>query len=207
MSQISLPFDWPGQGGDDFLVSEANRIAVRHLEGWRDWPVPITVLSGPPMSGRSTLGRLFATMSRGTVIDDARTRDEGALFNAWNEAKTDHRPLLLIGDASPGQWVVALPDLRSRLAAVPHVAIAEPDEILARALIQRGLDRAGANYAPDLPDWLVRRIDRSYGAIASVIRLLDYAALSSGRKISVALAKQTLQAAGFIPIVQTDPAS
>ncbi|MEJ7934501.1 chromosomal replication initiator DnaA [Sphingobium sp. AN558] len=207
MSQISLPFDWPGQGAEDFLVSEANRIAVRHLEGWRDWSLPISVLTGPSLSGRSTLGRHFAAMSHGTVIDDAQRRDEQALFNAWNEAKTDYRPLLLIGDASPGQWVVALPDLRSRLAAVPHVAIAEPDEILARALIERGLDRAGASYSPDLPDWLLRRIDRSYRAIASTTRLLDDAALSSGRKISVALAKQALQAAGFLPIVQTDPAS
>jgi len=33
MSQISLPFEWPGQGTDgDFLVSDANAVAVRHLE-------------------------------------------------------------------------------------------------------------------------------------------------------------------------------
>ena len=209
MSQISLPFDWHGATGGDFLVSDANRIAVAHLERWRDWPLSVSVLTGPPRSGRSTLARHFAAASGGTVIDDAQGRapgqDEHALFHAWNEAQTQRRPLLMVGNAPPASWTVALPDLASRLAAVPHVAIAEPDEMLARALIQRNLDMAGVRYVADLPDWLLRRIERSYGAIAAVTRLLDRASLSSGRKISVSMARDSLQDAGFLPIVPTDP--
>lgn len=202
MRQISLPFDRSDRAsGEEFLVSDANRIAVRHLEGWRDWPLSVTVLSGPAMSGRSTLGRHFAAMSGGTVIDDAQDQNELALFNAWNEAQTEHRPLLLIAGAPPARWPVALPDLRSRLAAAAHVAIEEPDEALARALIERSLSSAGASYAADLPEWLLRRIERSYAAIATVTRLLDEAALSSGRKISVAMAKEALQSAAILPIV------
>lgn len=202
MRQISLPFDRPDQAsGEDFLVSDANRIAVRHLENWREWPLSISVLSGPPLSGRSTLGRHFVAQSGGTMIDDAQGQDEQALFNAWNDAQTARRPLLLIADAPPAQWQVALPDLRSRLAAAPHVALEQPDEALARALIERSLASAGASYAADLPQWLLRRIERSYAAIAAVTRLLDEAALSSGRKISAAMAKDVLQGAGFLPIV------
>lgn len=208
MSQISLPFDWHGDARDgDFLVSEANAQAVTHLERWRDWPLSVSVLTGPPRSGRSTLARHFARMSGGTIIDDAQGQDEHRLFHAWNAAQTDRRPLLLVGLAPPSTWTVALPDLRSRLAAVPHVAMAEPDEALARALIARAFDRAGAGYAADLPDWLLRRIERSYGAIDAVTRLLDAAALSSGRKISTALAKEALQDAGFLPIVPPDPST
>jgi chromosomal replication initiation ATPase DnaA len=202
MRQISLPFDRPDRAsGEDFLVSHANRIAVRHLENWREWPLSISVLSGPPLSGRSTLGRHFVAQSGGTMIDDAQGQDEQALFNAWNDAQTARRPLLLIADAPPAQWQVALPDLRSRLAAAPHVALEQPDEALARALIERSLASAGASYAADLPQWLLRRIERSYAAIAAVTRLLDEAALSSGRKISAAMAKDVLQGAGFLPIV------
>lgn len=202
MRQISLPFDRPDRAsGEDFLVSDANRIAVRHLENWREWSLSISVLSGPPLSGRSTLGRHFVAQSGGTMIDDAQEQDEQALFNAWNDAQTARRPLLLIADAPPAQWQVALPDLRSRLAAAPHVALEQPDEALARALIERSLASAGASYAADLPQWLLRRIERSYAAIAAVTRLLDEAALSSGRKISAAMAKDVLQGAGFLPIV------
>jgi len=202
MRQISLPFDRPDRAsGEDFLVSDANRIAVRHLENWREWPLSISVLSGPSLSGRSTLGRHFVAQSGGTMIDDAQEQDEQALFNAWNDAQTARRPLLLIADAPPAQWQVALPDLRSRLAAAPHVALEQPDEALAHALIDRFLASAGASYAADLPQWLLRRIERSYAAIAAVTRLLDEAALSSGRKISAAMAKDVLQGAGFLPIV------
>lgn len=210
MSQISLPFEWHGRPSDgDFLVSDANARAVAHLERWRDWPLSVGVLIGPARSGRSTLARHFAQMSGGAIIDDAQGADEHldehGLFHAWNAAQTERRPLLMVGRAPPASWTVALPDLRSRLAAVPHVAIDEPDEALARALIQRAFDTAGAGYAADLPDWLVRRVERSYGAIAAVTQLLDRAALSSGRKISVALAKEALQSAGFLPIVPPDP--
>lgn len=206
MSQISLPFEWHGgPSNGDFLVSDANAQAVAHLERWRDWPLSVSVLTGPPRSGRSTLARHFAQMSGGEIIDDAQGQDEHRLFHAWNRAQTERRPLLMVGHAPPASWTVALPDLRSRLAAVPHVAIADPDEALARALIERAFDTAGAGYAADLPEWLVRRVERSYAGIAAVTRLLDRAALSSGRKISVALAKEALQSAGFLAIVPPDP--
>lgn len=205
MNQISLPFEWQGATGDDFLVSEANAMAVAYLERWRTWPLSVSVLIGPPLSGRSMLGRQFARMSGGSVIDDAQGQDESHLFHAWNAAQTEARPLLMIGDAPPASWTAALPDLRSRLAAVPHVAIAQPDEALARALIQRRLDGAGVRYAAELPGWLLRRIERSYDAIATATCLLDRASLSSGRKISLAMAKEALQSAGFLPIVPSDP--
>ncbi|BBD00756.1 MULTISPECIES: chromosomal replication initiator DnaA [Sphingobium] len=206
MTQISLPFERHGGSSEnDFLVSDANRIAVAHLERWREWPLSISVLTGPSQSGRTILARHFAQMSGGEVIDDAQARDDHFLFHAWNEAQTAHRPLLMIGDAPPSNWDVMLPDLRSRLAAAPHVAIEAPDELLARALICRAFDLAGASYAPDVADWLLRRIERRYDAIAQVTGLLDRAALSSGRKISVAMAKEALQSAGFLPIVPSDP--
>lgn len=205
MNQISLPFDRSDGGADDFLVSDANRIAVDHLERWRDWPISVSVLIGPSLSGRSTLARHFARSSGGTVIDDAQGSDEHALFHAWNAAQTERRPLLMVAHDAPMTWDVALPDLKSRLAAAPHVAIAEPDEALARALIMRAFDKAGASYSPDLPDWLLRRIERSYAAVAQATRLLDEAALSSGRKISIPMAKEALQSAAYPPIVPPDP--
>ncbi len=207
MNQISLPFDRGDAGEDDFLVSDANRIAVDHLKRWRDWPISVSVLIGPPGSGRSTLARHFARSSGGTIVDDAQRSDERTLFHAWNAAQTDRRPLLLVAHDAPMTWNVALPDLRSRLAAAPHVAIAEPDEALARALIVRAFDKAGAGYSPDLPDWLLRRIERSYAAIAQATRLLDEAALSSGRKISIPMAKEALQSAAHPPIVPPDPST
>lgn len=203
MSQISLPFDWTGEGGvAEFLVSDANALAVRHLEGWRDWPIHAGIVSGPRRSGKSILGRHFARLSGGSVIDDAETAGDEPLFHAWNRAQLEHRPLLLVSEHPPSQWNVALPDLRSRLAAAPHVRIAEPDEGLVLALVERGLMRAGAAWAADLPLWLHSRVERSYSAVAAVLECLTTASVSSGRKISVPFARETLQGAGLLPIVR-----
>lgn len=208
MSQIGLPFDWGEQGGEAaFLVSEANHVAVRHLEGWRGWKVQTSILSGPPRSGRSLLARQFAAASDGTVIEQAEQVEDEALFHAWNRAQLEGRPLLLVADRPPADWAVALPDLKSRLAAAPHVTIAQPDEALVRALIERGLAAAGTAWAADVPDFLVRRIERSYAAVAAIVDRLNRASIAAGRKISVGMAKEVLQSAGLLPIVEGDTAS
>ena len=131
MNQIALPLDWPVADRDeDFLISEANRAAFEHLKRWSLWPVMATLLTGPRKSGRSLLGRIFVRKTGGRLFDNAEEHDEEALFHAWNEAQATRRPLLIVADAPPPRWEVALPDLRSRLAATPHVAIGEPDDAL-----------------------------------------------------------------------------
>ena len=201
MSQIGLPFDWARQiseGG--FLAGDANMLALRHIEGWQDWPLPVAIVSGPARSGKSLLGRYFATISGGTVIDDSERRADEALFHAWNRARDSGSPLLLISRDLPEAWPVTLPDLKSRLAAAPHVRIGEPDDRLMQALIERGLAQGGAAFSSDVPAWLARRTERSYAAIASLLEWLNTLSLASLRKISVPLLKEEMQNSGFLPI-------
>lgn len=205
MSQIGLPFDWQEQGGQgQFISGEANRLALAHIERWREWPIPISVLSGPPLSGKSTLGRHFETISGGSVIDNANRQAQDMLFHQWNVARDSGVPLLLIAREAPENWTISLPDLRSRLAAVPHVRIEEPDDVLMRALIETGLARAGSAYAPDVPEWIARRLERSYAAVASALDTLNRASIASSRKISVASAKEALQNCHLFPIEGED---
>ncbi|MFO1260189.1 MAG: chromosomal replication initiator DnaA [Sphingomonadaceae bacterium] len=205
MSQIGLPFDWQEQGGQSqFISGEANRLALAHIERWREWPIPISVLSGPPLSGKSTLGRHFETISGGSVIDNANRQPQDMLFHQWNVARDSGVPLLLIAREAPEHWTVSLPDLKSRLAAVPHVRIEEPDDALMRALIETGLARAGSAYAPDVPEWIARRLERSYAAVASALDTLNRASIASSRKISIASAKEMLLNCHISPIVGED---
>lgn len=207
MSQIGLPFDWAGQAHTgNFLVSEANEAAFRHIGNWRGWPIPISVLSGPPQSGKSILAQHFLDISGGTVVDQADRQENVALFHQWNMARDSGRPLLLVARGAPESWTVPLPDLRSRLVAAPHVRLAEPDDALVRALIETGLAQAGSAYAPDLPAWLARRIERSYAAVADALERLNRFSLAAGRKISIPMAKEALRDSGFLPIVADDSA-
>ena len=80
---------------------------------------------------------------------------------------------------------MTLPDLRSRLAATPHVAIGDPDDALIGGLILKLLGDRGIAAPPEVAEYLVPRIERSYVAVQQVVELLDRALLSHHRRINV----------------------
>ena len=199
MNQIALPFQWPVADRDeDFLISEANRAAFEHFQRWSLWPVMATLLTGPRKSGRSLLGRIFVRKTGGRLFDDAEEHEEENLFHAWNEAQASRKPLLIVAAAPPPRWDVKLPDLRSRLAATPQIAIAPPDDALLAALILKLLGDRGIAAPPEIADFLVPRIERSYVGVLRVVDALDRAVLSHHKRLTVPVAKRALVDARLI---------
>jgi len=207
MSQLALPLLWPDDPRDtEFLVSPSNEQAVTMIKRWGAWPVMTALLTGERKSGRSLLARVFASESGGRVIDNAESQVEAELFAAWNAAQASRRPLLIVADAPPPAWRIALPDLRSRLAASPIATIGPPDDALREALLTRYFVRRGLDARPDLIAWLLPRIERTHLALIRVVDLLEQAAFEQRRRLSIALARSTLRAAGMIanPQHETD---
>jgi chromosomal replication initiation ATPase DnaA len=199
VDQIALPLNWPVADGDeDFLVSDANRTAFEHLKRWSVWPVSATLLTGPRKSGRSLLGRIFVRKTGGRLFDDAQHHDEEALFHAWNEAQEKRRPLLIVADRPVPEWEIELADLRSRMAATPHIALDQPDDALLGNLIVKLLGDRGIAAPPDLPDYLIPRIERSYVAVQKIVDVLDRAMLSHHRRMTVPMARNALGEAGMV---------
>jgi hypothetical protein len=199
VAQIALPLDWPVADRDeDFLISDSNRAAFEHLKRWSVWPVMATLVTGPRKSGRSLLGRLFVRKTGGRLFDNAEDHDEEAIFHAWNEAQLSRRPLLIVADSPPPIWAVKLPDLRSRLAATPHVALGEPDDRLIGDLIVKLLGDRGVAVPPEVPAYIVPRIERSYLAVQQAVAGLDRALLSHHRRMTVAMARRALSESGMI---------
>ncbi len=199
MSQIALPLDWPVADKDeDFLVSAANKAAFDHFKRWSLWPVMATVLTGPRKSGRSLLGRIFVRKTGGRLFDNAEDHEEETLFHAWNEAQEKRRPLLIVADSPPPAWAISLPDLRSRMIATPHVRIEEPDDALLGGLIAKLLADRGVMTPPDMADFLVPRIERSYVAVQQIVDVLDRAMLAHRRPMTVPMARRALVEAGMI---------
>jgi hypothetical protein len=199
VAQIALPLDWPVADRDeDFLLSEANSAAFEHLKRWSTWPVMASLLTGPRKSGRSLLGRIFVRKTGGRLFDDAEDHDEEAIFHAWNGAQETRRPLLIIADAPPPAWTVKLPDLRSRLAATPRIVIGPPDDRLIGDLIVKLLGDRGIFLAPDVAEFVVPRIERSYHTVQMVVDVLDRASFSHSRRMTVPMAKRALGDAGII---------
>jgi hypothetical protein len=199
VNQIALPLDWPVADRDeDFLISDANRHAFEHFRRWSVWPVMATLLTGPRKSGRSLLGHIFVRKTGGRLFDNAESHEEEALFHAWNEAQERRKPLLIIADAPTPKWQIDLPDLRSRMAATPHIRLEQPDDALLGALIVKLLEDRGIATPPDLGEYLVPRVERSYVAVQQIVDLLDRAMLSSSRRMTVPMARRALAEAGLI---------
>ena len=199
-AQFALPLDWSAAGSNDppLVMGACNADALRYLAHPASWPVRTAVLVGPPQSGRSLIGRIFARSSGGRVIDGNASVDEDAMFHAWNAAQASGLPLLIIAADAPPAWGTALPDLRSRLAAVPVVRIGDPDDAYARDYIEAQFGQRGLVVGADVADFIVRRMHRSHATLAHIVAVLDAASLAQGRRIGKRLAGEVLRGAGLI---------
>lgn len=200
MAQIPLPLDWTADGANDgpLIIGRSNADAVRFLQHIGTWPVRTAILIGPARSGRSTMGRMFARATGGRVVDGHASVSEEALFHAWNHAQSSGTPLLIIDDTPPGDWPLSLPDLMSRLRAVPVLRIDEPDDCLARDLIDALFAQRGIMTSPGLASYIVPRMQRSYAMIHRIVDALDQAGLAQSRAIGIRLARDVLLAQGLI---------
>lgn len=199
MGQFGLPLKWPvAEREEDFLLAESNRAAFDHFRRWALWPVMATLLTGPRKSGRSLLGRIFVRKTGGRLFDNAESHDEEALFHAWNEAQATRKPLVIVADRPPPGWAIDLPDLRSRLAATPHVSIGPPDDPLLGQLVIKLLGDRGIAAPPELADFLVPRIERTHVAAIGVVDALDRVLLTHHRRMTIPLARRALEEAGLL---------
>lgn len=209
----------PALGRGEFFVSPANAAALDAVEGWRDWPDARLALAGPKGSGKSHLVWVWAAAAAARVIagagldaatveaeataagplavDDADAlagsgEGEEAAFHLLNLMREARRPLLLAGRMPPAQWPVALPDLASRLQAMPVARLAPPDDaLLAAVLVKLFADRQLA-VSPSVVTFLGRRLDRTFEAAAAAVEALDRAALAEKRPVTTRLARAVL---------------
>jgi chromosomal replication initiation ATPase DnaA len=207
-------FDLPVEtrfGRADFLISDCNRAAFAMIERWPDWPARALVLYGPSGSGKTHLAHLWcersgamlvtgdaaalsepAALPTALAIDDAERAAERTLLHLYNLLLERGGDLLLILPTPPAALPLALPDLASRLRALPVVGIASPDDgLLAAVLVKHFADRQ-LRVAPEVFAYLVPRIERSFAAAASLAARLDKYALETGRPITIKLAHTVL---------------
>jgi chromosomal replication initiation ATPase DnaA len=184
------------------------------VEAWPDWPARAAALWGPEGSGKTHLAHIWAreagadvlnpqTLTHETVahlaaggrwlLDDADlAEDPVALFHLLNFVNQSSGALLVTGRQAPQTWSRGLPDLRSRLAALPGAALEEPDEpLLARVLLKLFTDRQ-LKVPEGLIPYLVVRMERSLSVAERLVAAIDELALQQKRKISVELGAEIL---------------
>jgi len=207
-------------GAEDFLVSDCNRAAVKLIDAWPQWPDHVQLLIGPAASGKTHLARVWQALSgaralspdmlrvdfidgmeAGTplVVEDADRTDyeEKALFHLVNLARENRLFVLLTARSAPNLWRLSLPDLLSRLNAVPAVEIGPADDALIQTVMLKHFVDRQLDIDPKVLTYLSLHVDRSLAAAEAAVAAIDRAALATGRKISRQLVSEVL--AGTAP--------
>src|SRR6185437_6172781 len=100
--------------------------------------------------------------------------------------------LLLTAPEPPSRWQTALPDLRSRLVAMPDVAVSPPDDALIGAVLLKLFADRQLAVGEDVVVFLLHHMERSFAAARRIVDGLDQAGLAEKRPITVPLARAVL---------------
>ncbi|MBM3529768.1 MAG: chromosomal replication initiator DnaA [Alphaproteobacteria bacterium] len=198
---------------EDFLEGPSNAAALSLIERWPDWPSRAVLLRGPEGSGKSHLAAIWARASGARTVSpralagadvpialatgalvvenlDRGAFDEAALFHLLNLAREERAYLLITARSAPATWRIALPDLASRLRAIPVVALEPPGDALLRAVIVKLFADRQLAVDEGLVGFLATRIERSFAAARAAVAALDREALRLQRPVTRALAAE-----------------
>ncbi len=126
--------------------------------------------------------------------EDRRAAAEEALFHLHNRLLGAGGTLLVNGEQAPARWEIHLPDLSSRLRAAEVASLDAPDDMLLSAVLVKQFADRQLEVSPDLIQYLLSRIDRSFEAAKETVQALDRAGLSKRRAITPRLAGEVLRA-------------
>jgi chromosomal replication initiation ATPase DnaA len=203
-------------GAEDFMVSAANQSASDLVQHWPNWPAPSVLIQGEAGVGKSHLvhiwseravalrilgrditenrmGQLLVAAAIAIEDLDRGIGDERALFHLLNHARDGKTCLLMTSRTEPGELEIALPDLRSRLRALPVVRIERPDDTLLHVLLVKLFTDRQLLVSPTVIRYLSTHMERSAEAAVQVVAEIDRIALATHRKPSAALAGEALR--------------
>lgn len=210
----------PLTGRGDFLITPSNAEAVAMIDSLPNGFTG-AIVYGENGSGKTHLSHLFAEAvlqkekrtalfadasslcvdilenwlkeSPFLVLEDVHAPvDERALFHLINSVKMLDGFLFMTSEVSPVQWNLTLPDLITRLKAMPCVAIKAPDEMLMRAVLVKQFSDRQLAVAPEVIEYLLKNMERSFSAAAFVTKRADELSLAEKRPITIPLVRQVL---------------
>lgn len=209
---------------EDFIVSDANRLAFDHVLSFPGWAFSLSLMTGPAKSGKTHLAHIWARRSGAVLISvdnlaevsghdeigplliedvDRAGLDEHLLFHLLNQSMRDRRPLLMTARAPVAEWPFSTDDVKSRARLAAHFAVEPPDDTQLSQMFAKLLADRQLRVDPKTIAYLVARMERSHKEVVALTDLLDRLALTRGRAIGRSIAAEALaqrdQQSGLFP--------
>ena len=215
LNQLILDFDYDQNFKDqDFYVSKSNEFAFKLLNSWPKWEKNFVNLIGERFSGKTHLVNIFLHKFKGIKIEANEINneflkkikvfeniiienfndkiDENLLFTLLNIVDQDNKYLILSSKKPIVDYSFKLNDLNSRSKNFLLCNIEKPEDDLMFALILKNLSDRQISIDKKLVDYIIKRIDRSYGKIFDFIYKIDKISLKRKKPIDFKIIKEAL---------------
>jgi chromosomal replication initiation ATPase DnaA len=215
LNQEIIKFDYDKNfRDDDFYVSKSNKHVYDLLNKWPKWEKNFLNISGENFSGKSHLVNIFLKKFKGIKIESnflnndflkkikiyenivlenlTQKIDEKLFFTLCNTIEQDNKYLIVTSNKSIIDLDFNLDDLKSRAKYFLLQNIEKPDDDLIFALILKNLSDRQISLDKKLIDYVIKRIDRSYGKIIDFIYKIDEVSLKKKKSIDLKTIKEVL---------------
>jgi len=215
LNQLILKFDYEQNFKDqDFYVSKSNEYSFKLLNSWPKWEKNFVNLIGEKFSGKTHLINIFLKKFRGIkinaneinnqllkkikiyeniVIENLNEEiDENLFFTLLNIVDLDNKYLIVTSKKPIVDLSFKLADLNSRSKNFLLSNIEKPQDDLMYALILKNLSDRQISIDKKLIDFIIKRIDRSYGKIFDFIYKIDEISLKRKKPIDFKIIKEAL---------------
>jgi len=199
---------------DDFFVSKSNFFAFKLIEDWPRWEKNILNIYGEKFSGKTHLVNIFLKKYKGKkinanqlndnllkefklheniILDDFdKDSEERLLYSLFNLVDSDNKYLIINSNLPINEIDFKLKDLKSRSKNCLFAKIDNPDDELMFAIILKNFSDRQIEIDKKLIDFIIKRIDRSYGKIYDFIYKIDELSLKKKKPIDFKTIKELL---------------
>tara|TARA_B100000902_G_scaffold394810_1_gene451955 strand:- start:611 stop:1273 length:663 start_codon:yes stop_codon:yes gene_type:complete len=215
LNQLIIKFDHEKNFKEnDFYVSKSNKNTYDILNNWPKWEKNFLNLAGDKYSGKTHLINIFIKKFKGIKLDSKTLTDndlskikiyeniiledlsekinEKLIYTLLNIIDIDNKYIIITSDKPITEINFSLPDLKSRTKNFLIQKIEKPDDELMFALILKNLSDRQISIDEKLINFIIKRIDRSYGNIFNFIYKIDELSLKRKKPIDFRLIKEVL---------------
>jgi chromosomal replication initiation ATPase DnaA len=215
LNQLIIKFDYDQNFKDqDFYVSRSNEYSFKLLNSWPNWEKNFLNLIGEKFSGKTHLINIFLKKFKGIKIEASdidnlllkkikiyenvvvenlnKDINENLFYTLLNIIEQDNKYLIVTSKKPIVDFSYQLDDLNSRSKNFLLSSIEKPDDDLMFALILKNLSDRQISIDKKLIDFIIKRIDRSYGKIFDFIYKIDEISLKRKKAIDFKIIREVL---------------
>ena len=216
LNQLLLKFDLKqNYQHEDFYVSKSYFYAFNLINRWPKRGKNILNIYGEKYSGKTHLSNIFIKKFKGKkiianqfnnetlkefkvfenlVLDDFDENiDELLMYSLFNIADQDNKYIIINSFIPINEINFKIKDLTSRAKNCLFAKIDKPDDELMFAILLKNFSDRQITIEKKLIEFIIKRIDRSYGKIYEFIYKIDEISLKKKKSIDFKIIKEALK--------------